>query len=40
MSLRGGPISALDWMNRNDGRLVTFTPTDTVVPLLEQDPRD
>jgi len=39
-NLRGGTISGLDWMNRNDGKLVTFTPTDSVVPLLEAEPRD
>ena len=39
VDMRGGPISGLDWMNRNNGNLVTFTPTDAVVPLLEADPR-
>ena len=36
----GATISGLDWMNQNHGKLVTFTPTDAVVPLLETDPRD
>jgi len=39
-NLRGGSISGLDWINRNGGNLVTFTPTDAVVPLIEQDPSD
>ena len=39
-NVRRGTISGLDWMNRTKGKLVTFTPTDAVVPLLESDPRD
>ena len=40
MRANGETITGLDWMNRNNGKLVTFTPTDAVVPLLESDPRD
>jgi hypothetical protein len=39
-NVRGGTISGLDWMNLNGGNLVTFTPTDAVMPLIEQDPAD
>jgi len=35
-----GSISGLDWINKSNGKLVTFTPTDAVVPLLEQDLSD
>lgn len=40
MNRHGGAINALDFMNRNDGKFMTFTPTDAVVPLLESDPSD
>ena len=38
--LRRGSISGLDWINQSNGKLVTFTPTDAVVPLFEQDLSD
>ena len=34
MNRHGGAINALDFMNRNDGKFVTFTPTDAVVPFI------